>query len=121
MPQPQINAVRNTDTSIEKDCKGDHGIRVNMENKGCLRQNGRQSVSLGGDLAKGGSFCRVWYKDGDCHCIQGSQLYYKWPEMGDEPCDNEHVEGIGSFHFEKISSFSVSPLATGWDPSAELV
>jgi hypothetical protein len=40
--------------------------------------------------------------------------------MGDEPCDNDHVDGVRSFHFEKIDNFWVS-LATWCHSSADLV
>jgi hypothetical protein len=51
--------------ALAKDCSGEHhGKGVNMENNGCLRQQNRHSVSLGGG-EKVGLFCRSWYKDGD--------------------------------------------------------
>ena len=79
-----------------------------MKNDGCLRQQNRHSVSLGGELAEGGLFCMVRYKDGDCHCIEGGTLYYNWPKLRADYCESANVEGYTSFHFEKIDDFDVS-------------
>jgi len=102
-----VNCISIADSSIANDCSAKSGKGVNMENNGCLRQQNRHSVSLGGDLAKGGLFCMVRYKDGDCHCIEGGKLY-QWPKFGADYCENQNIEGYTSFHFEKIDDFNVS-------------
>jgi len=96
-------------SSLAADCSGKGGKGVNMENNGCLRQRNRHSVSLGGDLAKYGLFCMVRYKDGECKCIEGGKLYYQWPTLGPDYCENEDTEKHLSFHFERIDDFNVSP------------
>jgi len=95
-------------SSLADDCSGKGGKGVNMENNGCLRQRNRHSVSLGGALAKGGLFCMVRYKDGECNCIEGGKLYYEWPTLGAHHCESQDIEGYTSFHFERIDDFHVS-------------
>jgi hypothetical protein len=77
-----------------------------MENNGCLRQQNRHSVSLGGG-EKVGLFCRSWYKDGDCKRLEGGKMY-RWWELEKDNCDSDDVEGYTSFHFEKIDDYEVS-------------
>lgn len=44
-----------------------------MSDDSCIRQSGRQSFWPGDKGTEGGDYCFVYYKDGDCVCIEGAR------------------------------------------------
>jgi hypothetical protein len=81
-----------------------------MEDRGCMRDSSIKSFLPGkgaNDLdVRGGTFCLLKYKDGDCNCIESSTLFFIDMDM---PQNCISVDGdFGSHSWERTYDWRVS-------------
>jgi len=97
------NAAHDCDTTLsETQSVDDHTLGINMGRGECIRETGRQSFMPGKKDNKAGSYCFVWYQDGDGDCVRigGSRLIHLEKDAPRIDCEYKDVADHSSYHFE---------------------